>query len=175
MSLSLINSISVLHENRDYLAFDLNIFVVLNDWYKISTNQVIIFNIQQIISRLILNSSHRAELFMSIPTALNAIIETAGYTVRLLKQKITPQNSTREVRDVRVAYEATRILCNLIILNSDYANTIMKDPYIIYAILDLIHSHYQILKDEGFSALNRLKQYEIITDDDINKAEANRI
>ncbi|GAB1221073.1 hypothetical protein ENUP19_0063G0033 [Entamoeba nuttalli] len=175
MSLSVINSISVLHENRDYLTFDLNIFEVLNDWYNVSTNQVIIFNIQQIISRLILNSSIRAEHFMNLPTALNAIIETAGYTVRLIKEKRTPQTSTREVRDVRVAYEATRILCNLINFKSEYANTIMKDPYVIYAILDLIHSHYQILKDEGNYALNRLKQYEIITDDDIKKAEASRI
>ncbi|KAL7716224.1 Ataxin-10 domain-containing protein [Entamoeba marina] len=65
MTVSVLSAMSVRQTNRDYLAKTMNLFEVLNNWYYRTSNQVIIFNIQQVISRLILNSGERAQLFMN--------------------------------------------------------------------------------------------------------------
>ncbi|ELP93362.1 hypothetical protein EIN_057670 [Entamoeba invadens IP1] len=170
MSLSVLSAISVLKDNRDYLVNDVKIFEVLEKWYHYTKNQVIIFNNQQIISRLILNSPERAEVFMKVDNALNNVVETATYTVRLVKEKRTPETATREIRDVRVSYEATRIVCNLIQFKPENAVEILKDEYILFSIAELVNSRYDILRTEGGKALETIKQLKLCSEQQVDDA-----
>ena len=154
---------------------EIQIYTVLLEWYKHTTNQVIIFYNQQIISRLLLHSTERIDKFMKIEGLLDAIIETATYNVRLIKEKRTAETATRQVRDVRVAFEATRMLCNIINYKSEYANLIVQNEFSLYAINELVHSHYDILKVEGKETLDKLLSYELVTKEQLEYVNDHRI
>ena len=143
--------------------------------YKHTTNQVIIFYNQQVISRLLLNNSTRCDKLMAVNGLIDTIIETATYNVRLIKEKRTAETATRQVRDVRVAFEATRMLCNIIKYKCEYAHIILQNEFSIYAINEMVHSHYDILKQEGSSTIEQLFKYELITKEQMDYVEEHRI